>query len=117
LSTSQEAYWEAKDSKDDITARKSLKIKEKFYQMKYSRSIEELSNSNKKRLTGFPEGGVAAAAAEGIFFPLEREEAVDIWVAGIVAGAEASEAARSDGAALVLDFLGGGSMKSSSLQK
>jgi hypothetical protein len=68
-----------------------------------------------RRLTGFPEGGATAASAEGIFFPFEREEAVDIWAAGAVAGAEASEAARSVGAAPVLDFLGGGSMKSSSL--
>jgi hypothetical protein len=34
-----------------------------------------------RRLTGFPEGGATAASAEGIFFPFEREEAVDIWAA------------------------------------
>ena len=33
---------------------------------------------DRKRLTGFPEEGVAAAAVEGIFLPLEREVAVDI---------------------------------------
>jgi hypothetical protein len=110
-------YWEAKDSRDDITARKSLKIREKVYRVKYSKFIRGMLHSNGKRLTGFPDGGVAATAVEGIFFPLEREEAVDILAAGTVAGAEASEAAGSGGAALVLDFLGGGSMKPSSLQK
>jgi hypothetical protein len=68
-------------------------------------------HSNKKRLKGFPEGGAAAAAVEGISFPFETEEAVDIWVAGTVAGAEASEAAGFGRAVLVLVFLGGGSIK------
>jgi hypothetical protein len=82
----------------------------------YSKFIEKSYRfRRKKRLTGFPEEGIAAAAAGGIFFPLEREEAVDVWTAGIVAGAEASEAAGFDGAAQILDFLGGGSMKSSPL--
>jgi hypothetical protein len=37
--------------------------------------IQESLRWNRKRLTGFPEEG--AAAAEGISSPLEREEAVD----------------------------------------
>jgi hypothetical protein len=75
------------------------------------------SRCNRKRLTGFPEGGVVAAAIEGISFPLEREEAVDTWAAGAAVGAEASEAATSSGAAPDLAFLHGGSMKPSSLRK
>jgi hypothetical protein len=70
-----------------------------------------------KRLTGFPEEGVAAAAVEGVFFPLVREVAVDIWATGTAAGAEASEAAGFGRAAPDLAFLGGGSMKPSSLRK
>jgi hypothetical protein len=94
-----------------------LKNKGKSLSGEVLKFIRGMLHSNGKRLTGFPDGGVEVAAVEGIFFPLEREEAVDIWAAGTVAGAEASEAAGSGGAALLLDFLGGGSMKSSSLQK
>jgi hypothetical protein len=72
---------------------------------------------DRKRLTGFPEEGVAAAAVEGVFLPLEREVAVDIWAAGTAAGAEASEAAGFGGTAPDLAFLDGGSMKPSSLRK
>jgi hypothetical protein len=54
-----------------------------------------------------------AAAVEGISFPLEREEAVEICAAGFVTGVEASEAAGSGLLVLVLAFLGGGSMKPS----
>jgi hypothetical protein len=56
-------------------------------------------------------------AAEGTSFPLEREEAVDAWAAGIALGAEASEAATTGEAAPDLAFLDGGSMTPSSLQK
>ena len=72
---------------------------------------------DRKRLTGFPEEGVAAAAVEGVSFPLEREEAVDIWATGTAAGAEASEAAGFGRTAPDLAFLDGGSMKPSSLRK
>jgi hypothetical protein len=72
---------------------------------------------DQRRLTGFPEGGVVAAAVEGISFPLEREEAVDTWAAGAAEGAEASEAATFGRAAPDLAFLDGGSMKPSSLQR
>lgn len=58
-----------------------------------------------------------AATAEGISFPLEREEAVDTWATGAVAGAEASEAATSGRTAPDMAFLDGGSMKPSSLRK
>jgi hypothetical protein len=72
---------------------------------------------DQKRLTGFPVGGVVAAAVEGISFPLEREEAVDTWAARTAVGAEASEAATFSRAALDLAFLDGGSMKPPSLQR
>jgi hypothetical protein len=36
-----------------------------------------------KRLTCFLEGEVVAAEVEGISFPLEREEAVEICAAGL----------------------------------
>jgi hypothetical protein len=48
---------------------------------------------------------------------LEREEAVETSAAGAVAGAEASEVAGTGLLVLVLAFLGGGSMKASSLQE
>jgi hypothetical protein len=71
---------------------------------------------DQRRPTCFPERGVLAAAVEGISFPLEREEAVDIWAPGAVVGAEASKAATVGGAAPDLAFLDGGSMNPSSLQ-
>jgi hypothetical protein len=71
---------------------------------------------DQRRPTGFPERGVLAAAVKGISFPLEREEAVDIWAPGAVVGAEASKAATVGGAAPDLAFLDGGSMNPSSLQ-
>jgi hypothetical protein len=57
------------------------------------------------------------AAAEGISFPLEREEAVDIWAAVAAAGAEASEAAGFGRTVQDLALLDGGSKKPSSLRK
>jgi hypothetical protein len=72
---------------------------------------------DQKRLTGFPEGGVVAAAVEGISFPLEMEEVVDTWPAGAAVGAEASEAATFGRTAPDLAFLDGGSLKPSSLWK
>jgi hypothetical protein len=48
---------------------------------------------------------------------LEREEAVDACAVGAVLGAEASEAAAVGETASGLTLLGGGSMKSSSLQE
>jgi hypothetical protein len=54
-----------------------------------------------------------AAAVEGISFPLEREEAVEICATGAVEGVEPSEAAGSGLLVFVLAFLGGGSMKPS----
>jgi hypothetical protein len=70
-----------------------------------------------KRLTGFSGGEAVSTAAEGSSFPLEREEAVETCAAGAVAGAEASEAVGTGLLMLVLVFLGGGSMKPSSLQE
>jgi hypothetical protein len=55
--------------------------------------------------------------ATGMSFPLEREEAVDAWAAGVALGAEASEAATAGGTTSDLAFLDGGSIKPSSLQK
>jgi hypothetical protein len=60
---------------------------------------------------------VVTAAVEGISFPLEREEAVEIWATGAVAGVKASEAAGFGLLVQVLAFLDGGSMKPSSLQE
>ena len=50
-------------------------------------------------------------------FPLEREEAVDAWAMGAALGAEASEATTTGETASDLAFLGGGSIKPSSLQR
>jgi autotransporter adhesin len=69
-----------------------------------------------KRLTGFSGGEAVSTAAEGIPFPLEREEAVETCAAGTVAGAEASEAIGTGLLMLDLAFLGGGSTKPLSLQ-
>ena len=55
-------------------------------------------------------------AAAGASFPLEREEAVDACAAGAALGAEASEAAAAGETTSDLTLLGGGSIKSSSLQ-
>jgi hypothetical protein len=77
-----------------------------------------LHQGKQRRLTGLPEGGGEAVmtVVEGISFPLEREEAVESWAAGVVAGAKASEAT---GAGLLEDVLAlfeGGSMRPSSLK-
>ena len=48
---------------------------------------------------------------------MEREEADDACAAGAALGAEASEAAAAGETASDLTLLGGGSMKSSSLQE
>jgi hypothetical protein len=72
--------------------------------------------SKQEKLTGFSWGEAVTTVAEGISFHLEREEAVETWAAGAVAGVEASEAAGAGLLELVLAFFDGGSMKSSSLQ-
>jgi hypothetical protein len=102
-----------------MIAQKSLKTRKKLL------SDEEPNQGlfgrcrikTEKRLTGFPGGGAAAAAVKGISFPLEMEEAVDIWAVGAAAGAEASEAAGFGRTVLDLAFLDGGSKKPSSLRK
>jgi hypothetical protein len=115
LSASREVYWEAKVSKEDMTARKSLKEKQIFDEGLLIKVNSGKLACDREKPTGFPEEGVAAAAVEGVSFPLEREEAVDIWAARTAAGAEASEAAGFGRTTPDLAFLGGGSMKPSSL--
>jgi hypothetical protein len=56
------------------------------------------------------------AAAEGTFFPFEREEAVDGWPAAAVGGTDASDAAGVGLLGLAFAFFEGGSIKPSSLQ-
>jgi hypothetical protein len=98
-----------------MIARKSLGDKEKQVSSEKLLTKVHSGRACRRRLTGFPEEGVAAA--EGISFPLKREEAVDIWAVGAAAGAEASEAAGFTGTVLDLTFLGGGSVRPSSLRK